>query len=89
MYASTELFVFDLDGTIADITHRLHFITPPKESIERILALCNRVRDEALEEAAKLCESKCPHNIDFKGVLCRDHETANQIRALRSKGRKL
>jgi hypothetical protein len=35
-----DVVVFDLDGTIADITHRLHFVQTPKPRWDKFFAEC-------------------------------------------------
>ena len=37
---STPLYIFDLDGTLADITHRLHYIQQDKKDWRGFFAAC-------------------------------------------------
>lgn len=46
-----------------------------------ILEAINQARMEEREAAAKIAESFCPHDENFKGVNCREHDIAKAIRS--------
>lgn len=47
------IIAFDLDGTLADITHRLHFIQSKPKDWKSFFAAC--VDDEPIEPIVRLC----------------------------------
>lgn len=56
---------FDLDGTLADITHRLPLIKPPKKDWPGFFDAC--VNDTPIFEMVHLCQNllSCGHTVDI------------------------
>ena len=58
--AGGPLYIFDLDGTIADISHRLHYITGDKKDWDAFNAAC--VDDKPISQIVSLV-----HIIQYSG----------------------
>jgi phosphoglycolate phosphatase-like HAD superfamily hydrolase len=52
---STPLYIFDLDGTLANIDHRLHFIEGPRKYWDSFFAACDK--DVPIPAVLKICLS--------------------------------
>lgn len=49
------IYIFDLDGTLADLTHRLHFIQQEPKDWDSFFAACDK--DKVIDEVANVARA--------------------------------
>src|SRR5712691_6630807 len=54
-----DCYIFDIDGTLADITHRLHFIQETPKNWDAFFAAC--VDDPPIKHVCDLAETLSDH----------------------------
>ena len=55
------IYIFDIDGTLANLTHRLHFIEGPEKDWDSFYKAC--VNDTPIYETVELCKTLRMGNI--------------------------
>ncbi len=69
-----HVYVFDIDGTLADITHRLHFIQGEKKDWDAFFAAC-------------IDDAPIGHMLDLAWYIGKDHHVVYVIRPQRCSSR--
>lgn len=52
-----KAYIFDIDNTLADCSHRLHFITGDKKDWDAFYAAC--IDDKPIEDVCRVCREIC------------------------------